>query len=206
MQMDQRVRRGQTTRDKIIETSLKLFAELGYATVSIESVLRECGISRGALYHHFASKDAIFEAVLEAAELRVVKAASEAAAKEDNPLDALRAGCAAWLELASSDAVVRQIVLTDAPSVVGWERWRQIDNRYGLGLLKAGFAALARAGRLPPDRVDLSAHALLAVLTEMALLLARSMNEQDVAAGKETVEQVLSRFAGVEPHGSWVHA
>ena len=201
--MDQRAYRGQTTREKIVDTSLRLFADEGYAEVSIETILRQCGISRGALYHHYASKEAIFVAVLEAAELRVVEAAHCAAGQAKNPLDALRAGCAAWLDMASNDAVVRRIVLTDAPAVVGWERWREIDTHYGLGMLKAGFAALAEAGRLPANRVELSAHALLAVLTEIALLLARSTKKDDILAGQEIVEQVLSRFAGVEPYGCW---
>ena len=199
--MDQRSRRGEATREKIVETALRLFTELGYGGVSIETVLQECNISRGALYHHYSSKDALFEAVLEAAELRIMAAASKAAQKAKNPLDALRAGCLAWLDLASTDPIVRRIVLIDAPVVLGWEKWRAIDSRYGLGLIKAGLTSLSQSGRIAADRIDIYAHVLLAVLMEVALLLARSTGKKDVLVARETIEQVLSQFVGpAAPH------
>lgn len=201
--MDQRSSRGQATRQRIIGIATRLFAAEAYEGTSIELVLRECGISRGALYHHFNSKDVLFTAVLEAAEARIAKTVGAAAQGAANPLDALRAGCAAWLQLAR-DPTVRQIVLIDAPSVVGWQAWREIDGRHGLGLLKAGLGMAAAAGRLQENMVDLYAHMLLAMLIEVALLIARS--EDGVAAtrtGQEAVEQVLSRLVGMEPNGTW---
>ena len=201
--MDQRTMRGQTTREKIVETALRLFAEVGYGAVSIETVLQECEISRGALYHHYASKEVLFEAVLEAAEMRVATALTKAARNARNPLDGLRAGCKAWLRLAATDAVIRRVVLIDAPSVVGWEKWREIDSRYGLGLLKSGLAHVAESGRMPKEMITVYAHILLAVLTEVALMLARSNDAKTVRQGQEAVEQVLSRLVGVEPHGAW---
>jgi len=197
--MDQRNVRGQVTRDRIVSTSLKLFAELGYTVVSIETVLQACGISRGALYHHFASKDAIFEAVLEEAERRVIAIVLQAGQGASNPLDALRAGCRAWLELAGSDAALRRIVLVDAPAVLGWEKWRAVDDRYALGLIRQCLVMVASEGRMESQMVEVYAHSILAVLTELALLVARSPSVEAMRRAQDAVEQVLSRFVGVEP-------
>jgi hypothetical protein len=85
----------------------------------------------------------------------------------------LRAGCSAWLRLAQ-DSVIRQIVLIDAPSVVGWQKWREIDARHGFGLLKTSLEAAARAGRLNQELIDVLAHMLLAALMEAALVISRA--------------------------------
>jgi AcrR family transcriptional regulator len=162
-------------------------------------VLRESGISRGALYHHFPKKEALFTAVLQAAEAMIAAKVTEAAAGATNPLEALRAGCAAWLALAD-DPAVKQIVLIDAPSVIGWQAWRQIDDDNALGLIKLAFASAAGLGRVPADMVEFYAHMLLATLIELALLIARGGNPAEAA---KALEQVLSRLMGVEPNAAW---
>jgi AcrR family transcriptional regulator len=196
--------RGQATRQQIVAEATKLFAEAGYEAASIEAVLRACGISRGALYHHFSSKEALFTAVLETEEARIAETLMASAMDQTDPLDMLRAGCSAWLNMAASDAAVRRIVLTDAPSVVGWDVWREIDSRHGLGMLKAAFRLAAERGHVPESRADAYAHALLAVLTEMALLVARAEDQAVAAdAGRAAVELVLSQLMGVAPGGHW---
>ena len=201
--MDKRNDRGQATRDHLIEAATKLFSEQGYPGTSIELVLQQCDISRGALYHHFASKEALFTAVLEAVETDVTRKVIAAAQKAANPLDALRQGCIAWLALAR-DPTVRQIALIDAPSVIGWQEWREIDNNHALSLLKNVLGMIAAAGRIPPHMVDMYAHMLIAVMAEVSLVIASSGDAANsIKAGKEAVEMLLSRLAGVEPHGSW---
>ncbi len=198
--MDRRGERGQATRQHIVGVATGLFAGQGYEATSIEAVLRACGISRGALYHHFAGKEALFTAVLQAEEQRVAAAVAAAGREAGNPLDALRAGCAAWLRLAAGDAAVRRIVLQDAPGVLGWARWREIDNQCGLGLLKAGLGMAAAAGRLRPEQVEPYAHALLAVLIEMAMLVARAAAADDaMLEGQRVVERVLAGLFGLAP-------
>ena len=190
--MDGRRDRGETTRRHIVATATRLFTEEGYAGVSIEAVLKACVISRGALYHHFASKEAVFTAVLEAVESRVAEQVSAAGRGADDAFDALRRGAQAWLSLAEQDAAVRQIVLIDAPNAIGWEAWRRLDENYSLGLLHAGLAAMAEEGRLPHHRVGTYAHILLAVLIELALLIARAPDDVDaVHRGREAMNRVL---------------
>ena len=192
--MNERVERGQSTRDTMVAVATRLFGERGYDGASIEAVLRESGVSRGALYHHFADKKALFEAVLEAVEADAARRTVEAAAGFTDPSEALRAGCEAWVRIAA-EPEIRRIVLIDAPGVVGWARWREIDEEYGFGNLKAALAAIAETGRLDADLVDLFAHMILAALNEIALIVAQSPDRADATRrAQSAVDQLLTKF------------
>ena len=153
----------------------------------------------GSLYHHFAGKEALFTAALEATEARVAATVVQAAQNFVDPLERLRAGCNAWLDLAATDIAVRQIALIDAPSVVGWAKWREIDTRYAFGLLRAGLEAIPGTGRLPIRNIDLFAHALLAILSELSLVIARS-SEGSAAEARAVFEEMLDRLLARRPN------
>ena len=187
---DKRLEKGQETRRAIIDTAMRLFAERGYAAVSIETVLAARQISRGALYHHFASKEALLEAV----EVDVTAKVLASAASASGAVDAVRAGCDAFLDL-TQDPVVRQIMLTDAPSVLGWEKWREIDERHALGLMKAALEPAAKEAGIPATLVDAFAHMLLASLSEIALLIAEADDASSALEnGKGAVRELLGRI------------
>jgi AcrR family transcriptional regulator len=189
-------RRGQVTRKQLVDIARRLFAERGYEGASVEAVLRESGVSRGALYHHFDNKEALFEAALESVEADIAHKTARAARGVTDPVAALRAGCVAWVRLAG-DPVVQRIVLIDAPSVLGWERWRAMDERHGFGLIKAALQAAAEGGRLPTELVDSFAHMLLAALNEIALLVARADDrEAAIRDGEAAVDALLVRLLG----------
>ena len=185
--MDNKPSRGQTTRTRIVDVATGLFAHAGYDGTSIETVLAATDLSRGALYHHFRDKAALFEAVLEAMEASIAERLRAASAGIADPLAAMRAGGDAWLEL-SRDPAVKQIVLIDAPAVVGWQKWREIDARFGFGLLKAGLKNLAKAGRLRAELVEPLSHVLLASMMELALVVSRA---EDPATATESARVAL---------------
>ena len=196
---DKRLERGLETRRAIVETATRLFAEHGYAAVSIEAVLAACEISRGALYHHFSSKEALLEAVFEAVEVDVTNKVLARAASAGGAAEAVRAGCEAFLDL-TQDQVVRQIMLTDAPSVLGWEKWREIDERHAFGLMKAALEPAAEEAGLPASLTDSFAHMLLASLSEIALMIAQA-DDPAVALenGRRAVGELLSRILARPP-------
>ena len=143
-----RAAQGRATRDQLIEVATRLFAERGYEDTSIEAVLSAAGVSRGALYHHFAGKDALFEAVVASVEQRVNIEMAAAIGAVRDPIAVIRAGALAWIDLAG-DPVIQRIMLTDAPAVLGWERWRTMDEGRTYGQARALLQAVSDAGQLP---------------------------------------------------------
>jgi AcrR family transcriptional regulator len=194
---DAREAKGQATRGRIVKAASRLFARSGYDSVSIEAVLTRSGISRGALYHHFDGKASLFEAVLEAMEGEIAQDIRAASRGMADPVEALRVGCAAWVDLSRSP-VIRQIVLIDAPAVLGWAKWREIDARFGFGLLKASLNNAASSGRIAREKVEVLSHILLAALMEVVLVIARAADpdaEADLA--KRVIGELIDRL--VEP-------
>ncbi|MFC5831954.1 TetR/AcrR family transcriptional regulator [Nonomuraea insulae] len=185
--MNLKAERGAATRDKVLTIATRLFADRGYDDTSIETVLQESGLSRGALYHHYAGKESLFEAVLEATEATVGAKIVEAVRDSPDAESALRTGVLAWIRLAG-DPVIKRIVLIDAPSVLGWERWRAMEERYSFGMLKG---ALRATGSVRPEFLDLHAHMLLAAINESALLVARG---GDHPTAEAAVEDFLHRL------------
>ncbi len=189
--------RGTATRQRIIAVATALFTAHGYEGTSIETVLRETGLSRGALYHHFASKDQLFAAVLEAIEAEIADATVKGSRGSANPAAALRAGCGVFLDLAQTPKV-RQILLRDAPGVIGWQKWRELDARYGFGLLRAALERAAASGALRKELVEPFAHMLLAALFEIALISSRAdakpaMIRQARAALNELIDRLVGK-------------
>jgi AcrR family transcriptional regulator len=190
--VNKRVEQGQATRAALIGVATELFAANGYDGTAIPAVLDAAGVSRGALYHHFESKEALFEAVLQSVEAQATVKVTRAAGGATDPLNGLRRGCAAYLAMCR-DPVVRQISLIDAPAVVGWERWREIDEQHAFGLVKAAIAAIAADGRVKPELVDVMAHMVLAALLEVALLVARAdEGRMAMRRGQEAIDELLT--------------
>jgi len=196
------IARGLATREHILAVATQLFAERGYENTSIESVLHTAGISRGALYHHFNGKDALFEAVLEAIEADVGQRTAAAMVGATDAYTALRAGSQAWVRIAG-DPVVQRILLVDAPAVLGWHRWREMDERHALGGLRMGLAEISKAGGLPAEFVDMFAHVLLASMNEIAMVIAAADDtETAIRQGAAAVDEYLQRLLGPAPRRS----
>ena len=192
--MNKKSEQSAVTRQSIVEGATRLFSTRGFSATSIEAVLEECGISRGALYHHFTNKEALFEASFEALEAHIVQKLMALAGGSGNPISVLYAGCDAWIDMAQ-DPRIRQMAFIDAPSVLGWEKWREIESRYGFGLLKAGLVAANTKGAIPEPMVDTFSHILLAALNEVGMMVARAANPTTATnSGKSAVRDLLTKI------------
>ena len=192
--MTRRAAQGRATREQLIEVATGLFAERGYEETSIEAVLAAAGVSRGALYHHFAGKDALFEAVLEAVENGVNARLRAEITGAPDAVSAVESAALAWIEMAG-DPVIQQIILSDAPSVLGLERWRAMNEEYSLGATRLLLQAVADEGRLSPDLVAPFAQMLLGALDELAMAVARADDrETALASGRHAVRELLRRI------------
>jgi AcrR family transcriptional regulator len=194
--VDLRIERGKTTRERLISVGFDLFGSHGYEATSVGAILEAAGLARGAFYHHFATKADLFEAVLDRVIARIATVSTEAAREHDNPVDSLRAGCAAWLDVALNPAIQR-IVFIDGMSVLGWDRYREIDEGYTLGGTKAAMRAIARTGRIPEDSAEVLAHMVAGAVGEAAKLIVSA--EDPVAArkaGQAALDTLLGRLFG----------
>ena len=178
--------RRESTRAALIASGRRLFAVHGYDAVAAEQIVEDAGVTRGALYHHFEGKAGLFEAVF-------VEIETEVMAKfpldefGGDPLAVLRGGVSRFLDV-SLEAEVQQITLIDAPAVLGWARWHEIEAQHGLGLIRAGLDLAVAAGQVRPLPTEDAANALLGALTESALAVARA---EDRTAARERAEVVL---------------
>lgn len=163
------VERASATRARLIAVARSMFGELGYAGTATEAVLQEAGLARGALYHHFADKAALFEAVCQVVCEDIVPAVDEAAAARRDPLDALVQGSIRWIEK-TSEPEARRILMIDAPTVLGWERWQALDDRLSQASLAEGMKAAIAAGAIRFDcRLELAVAMMNGALNALAL-------------------------------------
>ena len=182
--------RVEETREALISTARDLFGQRGFAAVGTEEIARSAGLTRGALYHHFASKDELFRAVYEAVERDLMERIAATAVAAADPVQALRAGARAFLD-SCEDAALRRIALIDAPSVLGWEQWREIGMRYGLGLVQATLEAAMEGGMIERQPVRPLAHLLLGSIDEAGMLVARA---DDGGCTKREVTAAVDRY------------
>ena len=185
--MATRDERADATREALLRVARELFAQHGYAGVGTELIVERAGVTRGALYHHFDGKRELLRAVYEQLEAEVVAGIATQMAGGSDPLELLRGGLAAFLDVCTDRAFI-QIALLDAPTVLGWAEWRQVAERYGLGLISAGLQAAMDAGQLRPQPVRPLAHIMSGAIDEAALYIA---NAEDPVAARREIEPVL---------------
>jgi len=186
--------RGDTTRTALVGAARHLFAERGYAAVGTEEIVARAGVTRGALYHHFADKRDLFRAVHEQLEAELMASIGERIAGIEDPWDLLVTGLRAFLDACTDRALIR-IALLDAPVVLGWAEWREIDARYGLGLVSFGLQNGMERGVFARQDVTPLAHLLIGAMTEAALMIA---NAPDHGAARREVEPpLLALLAGL---------
>jgi AcrR family transcriptional regulator len=169
--------RSAATRGALIQAARDLFARDGYAATGREAIVERAGVTRGAMYHHFADKEALFRTVFEELEAEVMATVAEAAMADpslaEDPLGQLRAGSLAYLDHAL-DPAVQRICLLDAPSVLPPAARQEVLDSYAFGLMKEVLQAAVDAGALAPQPLEPLAHVLLAALHEAALYVARA--------------------------------
>jgi len=176
------------TKTKLEQIARELFAERGFEAVSSEELVARADVTRGALYHHYDGKQGLFAAVVDTV-MRELHAelVRETAAMTD-PLLALEQGIGVFLK-ACSEPSLQRILLIDTPAVLGWQKWREMDARYGLGLVRQALSAAMEMQLLQRRDVDVMAHLLLGALTEAAMVIARAPNP---AKARKAAERTLA--------------
>lgn len=186
--------RSEATRAALMEAGRELFGERGYAAVSTEQLVGRSGLTRGALYHHFGGKRELFKAVYEWIESDLVSAIPVEGLSTGDAMGVLRGGVGAVLD-ASLESDVQRIALVDAPAVLGYDEWREIEERYGLGLLRAGLQTAMDQGQIRRQPVEPLAHLLLGALIVAAQYAVRA--DDVTRARREMGEALLGVLDGL---------
>jgi AcrR family transcriptional regulator len=160
------------TRAAILAAARHAFVAHGFAGASTTAIAAAAGVTRGALYHHFPDKTALFRAVFAAIEHELNDTVLAAATSTEDPLGAFVAGCDAWLDFAVRPDYQR-VAVVDAPAVIGAAEWHAVDAGIGLATMEAGLAALERDGVLRQPATPALAVLLFGALTDAGLALAR---------------------------------
>jgi AcrR family transcriptional regulator len=166
------------TREALIEAALELFTERGYAAVGTEEIVARAKVTRGALYHHFEDKRDLFRAVFQRVEGGLMERIGARMKAASDPWELMVNGMRSFLD-ACEEPAVKQVALTDAPSVLGWQEWREIDGAVAAGVLR-------------PIAVEPMAHLFVAALSEAAFVIAYADRPRKARA---EVEEALLHLA-----------
>jgi AcrR family transcriptional regulator len=203
--MSRQVERSEATRRQLLGVARALFTDPGYSQTPIEEIAERAGVTKGALYHHFRNKRELFRAVFEELEQELVAKVVEAAGAAGTDVwEGLRLGVRAFLE-ASRDPAVARVVLIDGPSVLGWEAWKEIDERYGFGITRASIEGAMEAGVIRRQPVDPLARIFLAALSEAAIQIARAPDAdramEEMLGAVESMMESMRSVAAEERKG-----
>jgi AcrR family transcriptional regulator len=157
----------------------ELFAKRGFAATTIDDIASRAGVAKGAVYHHFGSKEEIFERVLDGLFLEIAAKLRAAAESGSDLFEGMVKGTEIYLERVTAPEVKR-IILVDGPAVLGWNKWREIDQRHFGRMLKAPLAQLLGA-RMGAADVEAQFHLLSGAIMEAALISATSRNPRKKA-------------------------
>jgi AcrR family transcriptional regulator len=179
--------RTRTTRNALTAAGRDLFGRLGYADVSAEQITARAGLTRGALYHHFKGKEGLFTQVFDDLEAEIAAELTAAVEGIDDLPAVITVALATMLQIADRPETVR-IALTDAPAVLGWAHWREIEAKHGLGLVRDLLRQAGERGQLKEAPHHVLAQLVLSAVTEAVLVIAAA---DDRARARAQAQQSL---------------
>src|ERR1700682_1753645 len=169
--MAKQAERRAATTEAILKAGPRLFGERGFAATTIDDIAEAARVAKGAVYHHFATKEAVFEAVFDQVSHDLVLEIDRAARTERDVLAAMVAGTQHYFA-ACAKGPTCQIILRDGPAVLGWERWRQIDAQHFGGMIPQALGKAMKEGLIARQPVEPLARLLLGAMTEAAIACA----------------------------------
>ena len=176
---NQRLEQGLATRAALIAAGRKLFTEQGYHATGTEDLVALASVTRGALYHHFKDKEALFEAVFQELAAELFAAASiHVEALHTDRWRQLQIGLQVHLQVIAQSREIQRVLLVDGPSVFGWAKWRELQSSFSLGALVVAMSDLIAAGVIKPHSPLMAAQMVLSALNEAALLIAHADNPE----------------------------
>ncbi len=183
------------TRTALLEAAKEVFVADGYQQAAVETIARKARVTRGAFYHHFDDKKALFEALVVALQADAATRLVQRAKAASQPLARLKLGTKAFLDVCTEQAY-RRLVIQDAPAVLGMQRCREIGQQYSFGLLTRALAELKEAGVIKIANAELTGRMIGAMVCEAALLLENA--KQPKALERQALDVVDRVFSSLQ--------
>jgi AcrR family transcriptional regulator len=196
----------ESTRSALVDSAVELFTKRGYAGTSLDEIAKRARVTKGALYHHFSGKQALFEAAFDAVESLVFGRLEKILNGPETPWDRALSGLREFIK-SCLDPSYQRIAIHEAPVVMGWERWREAEDRASFGLIRSSLEGLIEAGEIESVPVEITARLLFGALSSAATEIAGSAEPKKVGAQVEAViVQLLNRVRRTVPEASAVEA
>lgn len=185
------------TRAALLDSALRLFTERGFAATSLDDVVRDARVTKGALYHHFkGGKLALFEEVFTGVDRQLAERVAAAVPPGAGPWELVEAGLDAYLQ-ACSEPVIRRIMFQEGPVALGWERWRELDGCSCREVIEVAVQGLLASGEIRPQPPELLTRLLFTTLGEAGMSVAEAADQE--AARAEAHELLLALLQGLRP-------
>jgi AcrR family transcriptional regulator len=195
-----KIQRGQQTSAQLIAIAREIFSTRGYSNTDLDSIVREAGVTRGALYHHFADKKALFLAVFEDAQTDVASRIIRGGMGKQTVWEKFVSCNYAFFE-ACRDSELQRIILVDAPAVLGWDVWRRVDEAKTLDILRSLLRELVEEGIIRTLPIEALTHIISGAINETVMWIAGSEDpEKAFAEGWSTINDLLGSLRNDETH------
>ncbi|MCT2584134.1 TetR/AcrR family transcriptional regulator [Actinophytocola gossypii] len=189
----------ESTRHALVDSALELFTKRGYAGTSLDAIVKRARVTKGALYHHFSGKQALFEAAFNQVETAAMDRLSAAIDGDGPAWDRAMAGIRGYVRVCL-DPAYQRVVIHEAPVVMGWERWREAEEHFSYGLVRGTVEALVQAGEIEPLPVEVTARILFGALSAGAEAIAGSSDPKATAADvTRTIVAVMTGMRRAAP-------
>lgn len=174
--------RREATRKAVLRAAQRHFGSFGYNSVTVDQIAADADVAKGAIYHYFPTKAHLFEAVVQAVAARIRAEVQAALVQQPDVLTAMFAGQRAFFATCAKPQFA-QIFLKDGPSILGWNRWREIDADHFGGMVRDGLLAAMELGVITKRPIDPLVGLILGAVTEAAIACANSKNFAEAAEG-----------------------
>lgn len=166
-----RLEYSESTRDALVDSAVELFTKRGYAGTSLDEVAKRARVTKGALYHHFNGKQALFEAAFDTVETKAMRRLGEIVSGPGHPWETAMAGLRAYVRVCL-DPAFQRIVVHEGPVVMGWARWREAEEHFSYGMIRESVTALVTSGEIEDVPIEVMSRLLYGALSAGASMIA----------------------------------
>ncbi|MFL6155743.1 MAG: TetR/AcrR family transcriptional regulator [Marmoricola sp.] len=176
-----------STKRALVDEAAKLFTQQGYAATSLDAIVGSARVTKGALYHHFSGKQAIFEAVFEKIETDATTHIRKALKTSRDPWEKAMIGLRAFLDIVQ-DPGYQRVVIQEGPAVLGYERFREQEERSSFGIVQEMVGAVLETSNydLSPDMLETFSRIFFGALSAAGESVSTAANPKAAVAQVET--------------------